>query len=464
MKVDVLVAEIGSTTTVVNAFHHIHSENPQFIGQGQATTSVEAGDVRIGLQNSIDDLKNNLGVKDLSYDEMFATSSAAGGLKMTVHGLVFDMTARAAKEAALGAGAIVRFVTAGKLRRTDLKKIQEINPNIILLAGGVDYGERETALENAEKILDLNLKIPVIYAGNIENDEEIKLIFEGSQQELMVVENVFPKIDELNVEPTRKVIQKVFENHIVHAPGMSHVYDMVNETITPTPASVMNMCKLIYERIGDVLVIDVGGATTDVHSVTEGNEAISRIQVAPEPVAKRTVEGDLGMYVNSQNVIDIVGKDVLEKEGFNVDTLLANYQFIPRTEEEKRFIVRLTEAATLTAVYRHAGKLRHVYGPSGRATLAQGKDLTRIQYIIGTGGALTQLPDGEKILKKIVQKEKTKDMLLPAGEVTILMDYQYILASLGVLAYKYEAAALKLLEGSLNMTLPVKEALEDEEP
>ena len=375
MKIDIIVAEIGSTTTVVNAFQGIHGAQPVFLGQGQAATTVLEGDVRIGLENSIKDLQEQLEVDHLSYDEMFATSSAAGGLKMTVHGLVFDMTARAAKEAALGAGAIVHIVTAGKLRRTDMKKIADASPNIILIAGGVDYGERETALDNAEKIVDLGLSIPVIYAGNVENNEEIKLIFENSQQELYIVENVFPKIDELNVEPTRRVIQNAFEKHIIHAPGMEHIHDLVNETITPTPAAVMNLSQLIYEKIGDVLVVDVGGATTDVYSVTEGTDAISKIQVAPEPVAKRTVEGDLGMFVNMEHVIEIVGEEQLVKEGHNLEKLRREYHSIPKNKEERAFIERLTEVAVKTAVDRHVGALRCVYGPSGRDTLAQGKDL-----------------------------------------------------------------------------------------
>lgn len=108
---------------------------------------------------------------------MLATSSAAGGLKMTVHGLVYDMTAKAAREAALGAGGILHYVTAGRLRRTDLAKIKEIRPNLILIAGGVDYGERDTAIANAEMIRSMNLKIPVVYAGNVENQEEMRLIF-----------------------------------------------------------------------------------------------------------------------------------------------------------------------------------------------------------------------------------------------------------------------------------------------
>ena len=113
MKVDVLVAEIGSTTTVVNAFHRLDEKMPIFLGQGQAPTSVLQGDVCVGLQGAVDDLCRRQGWSDIQYDAMLATSSAAGGLRMTVHGLVYDMTVRAAREAALGAGANLHQVTAG---------------------------------------------------------------------------------------------------------------------------------------------------------------------------------------------------------------------------------------------------------------------------------------------------------------------------------------------------------------
>jgi len=447
MKIDVLVAEIGSTTTVVNAFDGIHTESPSFLGQGQAPTSVLEGDVRIGLKGAIKDLTQKMDIQSLEYDEMFATASAAGGLKMSVHGLVIDMTAKAAKEAALGAGAIVHQITAGKLRRADLKKFVELSPNIILIAGGVDYGERETAIYNAEKIAELELQIPIIYAGNIENQEEMSLIFEGKQ--LSLVENVFPKIDELNVEPARKVIQEVFEKNIMKAPGMSHVFDVVTETITPTPGAVMQATKLIQNCLGDVLVVDVGGATTDIHSVTEGSEELSRIQISAEPKAKRTVEGDLGVYVNFKNLVEFIGREKLIQEGFDLEKLSEAYRHIPKNAEERVFVSRLTEEAVLQAINRHTGKIRHVYGPTGRQTIAEGKDLTQVKYIIGTGGALTRLDNGKDILRKIVAQNNPNNLLLPKDDVEILLDKDYIMASIGVLSLKYEEVALKLLQNSL---------------
>lgn len=459
MIIDVLVAEIGSTTTVVNAFNDIATSDPKFLGQGQAPTSVLDGDVRIGLQGAIDDLATNIGADKIEYKEMLATSSAAGGLKMTVHGLVYDMTAKAAKEAALGAGAIIHQVTAGKLRRSDLKKIQDIKPNIILIAGGVDYGERDTALHNAELISDLGLNIPIIYAGNIENQDEIQLIFEekNNHQKLYIVDNVYPKIDELNVEPTRAIIQDAFEDHIIHAPGMEHVRDLVNGPIIPTPGAVMECAKLLYEYLGDLIVLDVGGATTDLHSVTAGSEEVARILVNPEPLAKRTVEGDLGVYVNMPNIVEMIGKEEIAQElGIDIDHVMAKYKAIPKDKDEIKFVERLTVEAVLKAVERHAGRLRYVYGPSGRNTLAEGKDLSQIKYIIGTGGALTRLPHRVEMMKLIAMDNESGMKLYPNAEAQILVENDYIMASLGVLSKAHEEAAIKLLEKSLGIKMPEK--------
>lgn len=450
MKVNVLVAEIGSTTTVVNAFNGIGTDNPAFVGQGQAPTTVLEGDVTIGLKGAIEGLRKNLQADELTWDDMLATSSAAGGLKMTVHGLVYDMTVRAAKEAALGAGGIIKMITSGKLRRTDLKKIQEINPNIILVAGGVDYGERDTAIHNIEMILSMNLNIPIIYAGNIENQEEVRLMCEEAGNQLYIVENVYPKIDTLVVEPTRKIIQDAFEEHIIHAPGMAQVRELVKGPIIPTPGAVMEAAKVLKEEIGDLIVFDVGGATTDLHSVTEGSNDINSILISPEPDAKRTVEGDLGVYVNVMHVVEKIGIDNLKKEFPDAEELLENYKPIPETDREKQFVERLTKEAVLTSLERHAGHLRYFYTASGKKTVAEGKDLTAIQYIIGTGGALTRLPNNKQILEFVKTQAKEQE-LFPTKAAKVLIDEDYILSSLGVLSKSYRDDALKLMKNSLKI-------------
>ncbi|MDD2216568.1 MAG: glutamate mutase L, partial [Eubacteriales bacterium] len=283
---------------------------------------------------------------------------------------------------------------------------------------------------------------------------EMRLIFADSKAPLYIVENVYPKIDDLNVEPARKIIQDAFEDHIIQAPGMEHVRDMVNGPIIPTPGAVMECAKLLYDCIGDLVVLDVGGATTDLHSVTVGSEEISRILVSPEPVAKRTVEGDLGVYVNMRNIVDIIGRDKLAEElQIDIDRVMETYNAVPENEDEVKFVERLALEAVLKATERHAGRIRYVYGPSGRNTLAEGKDLTQVKYIIGTGGALTRLPHRVEMMGSIAKHNENGLLLFPNEEAKILVDDDYIMATLGVLSKNYRQAAIYFLEKSLKIKL-----------
>ncbi len=452
MKIDVLVAEIGSTTTIVNAFN-IHNNDPVFLGRGVANTTVDT-DVLNGLQLAIKDLSEFLKVEKIKCEEMFASSSAAGGLRMTVHGLVYEMTVRASKEAALNAGANIHLVTANKVTDKDLSKIIEINPNIILIAGGTDYGEKDTALYNIKKVLELDLKIPIIYAGNIENHEEVREYFKIAKMDkyLKIVENVYPRVDYLNILPLRKVIYETFEENIIHAKGMNNIFEMVNQKIMPTPGSVMESTMILRENLGNIITIDVGGATTDIHSVSIPSDDFMEFQEG-EPLSKRTVEGDLGVFINHNNVLKLVKKEeIISKISISneeLDKLLNNYTYIPKTKIEKDFVFELTKKCAQLALDRHVGDLKKVFTSSGLKIIPDGKDLSQVEYIILTGGALINLENTESIILDYIKKNPTK--LLPRKNVVVLRDHDYIMSSVGVLSLKYPEVAIELLKKSLRI-------------
>ncbi len=455
MKIDALVAEIGSTTTIVNAFDKLSTPNPVFLGQGSAPTTVIDGDVTIGLQMAIDDLKQNLFVDSIDPVETFACSSAAGGLKMSVHGLVYDMTVKAAKEAALGAGANLKLITSGILDPFQVEKIKQLKLNIIMLAGGVDYGETKTALDNAKTIASMRLNIPVIYAGNIQNQNAIKKIFQEELQAdfLFLTPNVYPKIDQLQIDETRKIIQSVFEKHIVNAPGMEKVRSQIQGSIIPTPGAVMEASLLLQQSIGDLVTFDIGGATTDVHSVTKGNKKLEKLMIGPEPFAKRTVEGDLGVYINKNNIIESIGiKNLaidLKISESDLDKLLQEYKPIP-IKAHFPLVERLAKEALSISLERHAGHYIYLFGALGKTTLTEGKDLTEVKYCIGTGGALTRLPNKKNIIREVLMN-KNERLLKPNTDSEILIDEDYIMAALGVLSKKHPEAALYLLKKSLKI-------------
>ena len=451
LHADVLIAEIGSTTTLMNAF--LLGEEPRYLGQGMAPTTVLEGDVRVGLSRALDDLEANLGGK-LAYDRMLATSSAAGGLRMSVHGLVYDMTVRAAEAAALGAGGVIRQVTGGKMSRYDLMDLKTLHPNLILIAGGTDFGERDTALCNSEQIAALGMTdVPVLYAGTVQNQNVVRSIFEDADIPIFLTENVYPRLDELNIEPCRKMIQRIFEQHIIKAPGMEGIRHMITGPILPTPGAVMESARLLYDEIGDLVVLNIGGATTDVHSVSEGSPEITALATRPEPFSKRTVEGDLGLYVNARHLVDAIGVEELDRElGIDTEAVMADYTPIPATDGQMKLTERLCLEAGQTAIRRHAGKYRYIYLPEGRKTLTEGKDLTKVKYIVGTGGALTRLPHRRELLRQMADMNGNGTMLFPKpGEAALLFDNDYIMASLGVLSKAHPREALTLMKRSMGL-------------
>lgn len=426
-KIEFLTVEIGSTITKVNGFSLLPEGRFDHVAQGFAPTSIDRGDVRLGFNEALTNLKAKN--DQLSPNaKTFLNSSAAGGLRMTVHGLTYSMTARAAREAALGAGAIVKMVTAGLLEDDTLGGIRSINPNIILLAGGVDFGEKEIILKNARAIAALGIHAPVVYAGNSAIRQQIQKIFQEYDVELLLAENVFPEVDVLNTRPLRKVVHEVFNQHIIHAPGMQHLKEMTQGEIIPTPGAVLLGAELFAESCGDCLVFDVGGATTDVHSVTNGSLEWTSHQLEPEPYAKRNVEGDLGVYINARNIIDL-------QEDKTWESRLPELKAIPHSNDEQALTRFLCKMAVDLAVRRHAGIVMDSYTPTGKKQTVRGKDLTAVKWVIGTGGALTRIDGGVDILRSVCLG--AGKYLLPSPEATILLDRDYLFSALGTLASAY---------------------------
>jgi uncharacterized protein (TIGR01319 family) len=431
VELEILTLEVGSTITKANGFLRGPGGIFTHAAQGFAPTSISSGDVGIGVDQAIASMHSCTGLSAGSVSnkpEIFINSSAAGGLRMTVHGLTHSMTARAAREAALGAGAIVKMVTAGRLSSYDLEEIQSICPNIILLAGGVDFGEKETVLRNAEALASLQLNAPVIYAGNAAVRQAVKKTFEAAAVETLLAENVFPDVDVLNIDPVRRLIHEVFNRHIVHAPGMARLGELTDRDILPTPGAVLRGAELFAEALGDCLVFDIGGATSDVHSVTEGSLEWAAKLVDPEPASKRTVEGDLGVFVNAHHIVELSGDTAWEAR-------LPDLQALPKTEQEMELTRWLCTRAVETAIRRHAGVVMDLYTPTGKRQIVRGKDLSAVRWVVGTGGALTRIPGGEDILRTVCRGPGK--YLMPPPDARILIDRDYRFSALGTLAQAY---------------------------
>lgn len=443
MNFDILTAEVGSTTTVLSGFTGI-GDHPKLVAQSEHYTTVNEGDVTIGIDRAIESMRKKMG-EDVNWDKLLVSSSAAGGLKMTVHGLVYGMTVKAAREAALGAGAIVTFATAGKISDETVDEVKELSPKLILLSGGVDNGESETAIHNAKLFAKSDLNLPFVYAGNSSVASKVEKIFKDQGKDITITQNVYPKVDLLNVDPVRKIIQNLFSKHIIHGPGMSKLEGKTSGKIIPTPAAVMMAVEILQKEMGDALAIDIGGATTDIDSITNGSPEIQKILISPEPFAKRTVEGDLGVFVNAPNIVQ--NFDWIREQFPDHETLLKKITPYPSDERMEEFMKAMAITCISEGIKRHAGERRYLYGPTGRIEIAEGKDLTSVVNIFGTGGILSRSKSSPEILAEVKKLGRKNPMLLlPSANAKFYVDSQYIFAACGMISQVDMDSAKKLLD------------------
>lgn len=465
-----LLIDFGSTYTKLRA---IDLDAGQIIAAGQGPSTVTT-DINIGMDAALADLEQRMGGLP-DFDHRLASSSAAGGLAMITVGLVKELTAEAARQAALGAGAKLIGAHAYKLTDKDAASIVMQAPDILLLAGGTDGGNEETILWNAQKLSDARIACPVIVSGNRVVADDVAEILRAADVDVRISENVMPEFNVLNVEPARAAIRDVFIERIVHAKGIDKAAARFDAVLMPTPAAVMDGARLLSEGasetpgLGNLIIVDVGGATTDVHSIGDGKPTAEGILQygLPEPYAKRTVEGDLGMRHNARAIVDTVDLDTFAAEAGtspgNVEAMLQkienDVERIPETPDENAFDVALASNAVARAMARHAGRIEVKQSVTGPVTVQYGKDLSTTQTVIGTGGVLVHGSMPEAILSAALYDDSAPESLRPKTP-TLMIDSGYALYAVGLLAAVDKVAALRLAQNSLT-TLSINKKGDD---
>lgn len=452
---NILLIDFGSTYTKITA---VDLKDERLLGTARGITTVET-DITDGLKQALAELFFKTG--KLNFTKVLGCSSAAGGLKMAAIGLVPEMTAEAAKRAALGAGAKVQGVFCHELSEYEIDEIRELRPDIILLAGGTDGGNKQVIMHNAQMLADLGLDIPVVVAGNKSIAPGVVKILGKTMSEVVYAENVMPKLNVLNIEPARNTIREVFLRKIVEAKGLNKANKLVDRLVMPTPAAVLRAAEVLARGtqkepgLGDLIVLDIGGATTDVYSIAKGDPTKCGVVLKglPEPVAKRTVEGDLGMRYSATALIKAAGAQMVadyagqSEAAVNeyISQLEKNVDYLPQNAAEAQLEIAMGRMAARLSTERHVGQLETIYTVQGQTLLQIGKDLTEVRTVIGTGGVIINNDRPELILAGAAFDEAVPWMLKPFAP-EYLIDQEYIMAAMGLLSEEYPDMAVRMMK------------------
>jgi uncharacterized protein (TIGR01319 family) len=456
----IALADFGSTYTKLSL---VDPDEGELLARAQAPTSI-ATDLMDGYAAALETAERDAG-GSFEVEEAIAASSAGGGLRVAAVGLVADLTAAAARQAALNAGARVEAVLAGELDPEQLAELRAARPEIVLFAGGTDGGQADLVLENARRLAAAGIDAHFVVACNAAVAEKAAALLRATGVSVSVAENVMPKLGEIAVDSAREAILEAFLEHVIGGKGLSASAEFERMVRMPTPEAVLEAARLLAQGTGavpgagDVLVIDIGGATTDVHSSRLAEAASPGIEdpLLPAPPTLRTVEGDLGLRSGAVGVLAVDAR-WLEAEahsggaaiGQSVSIRSGEAKWLPEDPEEARLDHLLAVSCATHALRRHCGTMLLGRSESGPPTLVRsGPDLREVSQVIGTGGVFAHRGDGREIIATALARRAPHSLAPHEPELSV--DTSYILASAGLLATLDPNAAARLLHRELDL-------------
>ena len=445
-----LFLDFGSTFTKAALFD---MEGERLAGWAKAPSTVDT-DVTEGLENALRELRGQTSFSEDTVRQAVACSSAAGGLRVVCIGLTPELTTKAGRIAAFGAGAKIVGSYSRRLQPEDMAAICALRPDIVLLCGGTEGGDRKGILHNGRLLSGAPGVENIIVAGNKAAYAELEDLFADSGKLVRFTGNVMPDFGKLVTEPANREIRDLFLGRITQAKGIDRVRARIGSLLMPTPSAVLEAAKLAAGGIaegepglGDLMIVDVGGATTDVYSVADGYPSIAGVNPVGlmEPRVKRTVEGDLGLYHN----LDTLCACAQDAPAMLEDAKnLRNAFSVPEDEASKNTHLVLTQLAVRLAVERHCGSLLPVGMGEDTRYVQQGKDLSLLPLVIGAGGPVAFSSDPAYVLRGAVKREED-GLLLKPRVPRFCLDDRYILFAAGLMAQSAPETALHILKSCL---------------
>jgi len=444
--------DVGSTYTKVAA---VDPDTGALLATAAHPTTIST-DVMTGIEAARSALADEL--PGVQLGAVLACSSAGGGLRLAVVGYERAVTAEAGARVGLSAGAKVVHVSAGRLAAEGLAALVADRPDIVLLVGGTDGGNADVLLHNARQLASAHLDVPVVVAGNTEaRNEVMRLLISAGGPEPIAAANVLPRIGVLDPLPARLAIREVFIRHVIGGKHLSASADFGAMVQAATPDAVLSGVELLADGsgdvpgLGDVVVVDVGGATTDVYSVVtpDPEEAALHREVVEVLWRSRTVEGDLGVRWSAPGVVDAALAerliDAAEAAVLGPAAALraADPGLLAVDPAGRAVDARLAELALTVALRRHARP-----SDSG-AVRFPGKDLRRVRLVVGSGGVLRHAEAGA--LARILgpaRGDHAGGWKVPE-QAALAVDAAYVLAAAGLLAAEHPLAAARLATGAL---------------
>jgi len=366
-------------------------------------------DFDAGIARQVESLLERFGASPES-DGIVVCSSANGGLRIGIVCLSKHYSGAALRNQVLLAGANPVFVRdldegGGSLTYVD----------ILLVGGGIDCSDAAPLERRLRRLEPARYRFgTLVYAGNSNLAGLFVELFPGAA----VIPNPLAETLAGRKLSVFEAVRRAYLDDLVYKEGVSELRSNLSKGIRPTPEIVSQGFQRALakssgiEIFGACVVLDIGGATTDLHYTVEIVRDDSEQRPSPGASVARFVFTDLGIVASRDTLmLELRSHPRLYEflKSVQDDGVREIYQSMREGEYDPSPLL-LSYGCLFIALERFA----HGRGP-GLPTA----DLTRIAQIILTGGASQTM--AEEVVGRVFGLFRSEN----SGVPVILIDRRY---------------------------------------
>ena len=280
-------------------------------------------------------------------EEIWICSSANGGLSTLIIGTSYSFSLKYAVNTAFNSG--INIIDTMLYSEIDeaTPPIEKID--VVIITGGIDgVGDLyDNRLFEYLKRVNYN---HIVYVGSKNCREYLSKNIEN----LVVLENILDDRLKINEKELKQYLTDLYQKDIMAREDIKPLYEITANQIYPTPY-IVNLSLPYISQTLDVadpfIVIDIGGATTDIHYSTD----LVNDNITGEGGYDRLVFKKLGVYKSRESLIFTAKRNEYVYELLNYLGVTEDI-FDSRSQEATKFLMQLAIFLVLYKVSKHHGE------------------------------------------------------------------------------------------------------------
>ncbi len=235
-------------------------------------------------------------LKNYKKDEISICSSANGGLSTLIIGITSLFSLKYATNIAFNSG--INIIDTILYSTIEEAVVPTDVIDVVIVVGGIDGIKAKFDEKLISYLEEVNYQ-NIVYVGNTQNHDFLN----NQLDNLVVLKNIIGDKLQVQEDELKEYLTHLYQSDITGKEDIKKLYEITSNQIYSTPYVVNNaLPKLgtLFDVADPFLVIDVGGATTDIHYSTD---LVENKNIMTSSGYDRLVFKKLGVFKSRESLV-----------------------------------------------------------------------------------------------------------------------------------------------------------------